>query len=70
VIGVGVFLGGRARAAVTPRFDRHSGVSTGALKKSAGFTEIVPEAGDFWLFVKPVSVPSSSLSSVCLSISV
>jgi hypothetical protein len=42
--------------------EAHSTVSTGALKKGSRFTETV--------LTYPVSEPSSSLSSVCRSMSV
>jgi hypothetical protein len=56
--------------------EAHSGVSTGAVKKASSLTEIVcfSVAGMSFEgvteFDSPVSVPSSSLSSVCRSIEV
>ena len=79
--GVGVFgrtlFTGQAKSPVTPMFDRHSAVSTGALKNSTGLTEIVsfstslstPLTLTFETPRSPVRVPSSSLSSVCRSMS-
>ena len=68
-VGCGLLLTGQARAGVMPIFVRHSEVCTGALKKVAGLTETVP-VGTVALLLSPVSVPSSSLSSVWRSISV
>ena len=48
--------------------DSHSGASTGALKNGSRFTDIVsPLAGLSAGLNSPVSDPSSSLSTVCLS---
>jgi hypothetical protein len=46
----------------TSFIDRHSGTCSGAEKNGSWFSEIV--------FLKPVSVPSSSFSTVCRSTSV
>ena len=74
VVGVGVVCGwlltGQASDGLIPIFVAHSAVCTGALKNSAGLMETVPVAVGWLLLVRPVSVPSSSLSSVCRSMSV
>jgi len=41
-VGCGALLIGQASFGEMPIFERHSAVCTGALKKSAGLTEIVP----------------------------
>jgi hypothetical protein len=58
--------------------DRHSGVSTGAVKKSSSLTDIVCVSGFARAggvvcgieLLRPVKVPSSSFNSVCRSIEV
>jgi hypothetical protein len=67
--GCGWLFTGQARDGLTPMSERHCEVCTGAVKNVAGLTETVPVTGDE-LLVRPVSVPSSSVSSVCRSMSV